>query len=417
MSKKTILVTGGCRSGKSRYALSLAQNVSGQKIFLATAQAEDEEMRDRIALHRRERGAGWITVEEPLDPVKVLRENTDQADVLLLDCLTLWISNLLMKNMGRKEILENTQALVEETARFKGILIFITNEVGAGIVPENKLARHFRDIAGEVNQRIAHEFDEVVHMVSGIPSIIKKPEDESEIQVAKNNSDHEFSETKKQGLYDAIYKRRDMRHFTSRPVPPAVLGKILQAAHHAGSVGYMQPWNFIVIDDLNIKERVAEIFQKANLKAERRFKGVRKKLYRSLKLEGITDAPVNIFVTCDRTRFGPHVLGRDSQIETDLFSTCCAVQNLWLAARAEGLGVGWVSILSNDDIKKLLHVPDHVVPVAYLCVGYPESFYQEPMLETVGWGKRLNLEDLVFYNRWEGEPGDFTIELPREKSS
>lgn len=412
MSKKTILVTGGCRSGKSRYALSLAQNFTGQKIFLATAESSDEEMRHRIALHRRERGAGWVTVEEPLDPVKVLKGKTGQADVLLLDCLTLWVSNLLMKNRDRKEILKHTQALIEEAKNFHGHLIVITNEVGGGIVPENKLARRFRDIAGEVNQRIACDFDEVVHMVSGIPSIIKKPTDENQFQAGDDDSNHEFSEAKKQGLYDAIYKRRDMRHFTARPVSPAVLGKILQAAHHAGSVGYMQPWNFIVIDDLRIKEKVAGIFQKANLNAEQRFKGTKKKLYRSLKLEGIIDAPVNIFVTCDRTRFGPHVLGRDTQIETDLFSTCCAVQNLWLAARAEGLGVGWVSILSNDELKKLLGVPDHILPVAYLCVGYPESFYQEPMLETVGWGKRLKLEELVFYNRWEGEPGNLTVELP-----
>src|SRR5262249_36222509 len=118
------------------------------------------------------------------------------------------------------------------------------------------------------------------------------------------------------------------------------------------------------------------------------------------KLEGILDAPLNICVTCDRQRFGPAVLGRHTIPETDLYSTCAAIQNLWLAARAEGIGVGWVSILDPDELRKLLGIPQHVVPVAYLCVGFPSEFAPRPMLETAGWLPRLPLTDVVFSNRW-----------------
>jgi len=296
-------------------------------------------------------------------------------------------------------------------SKVKATLIFITNEVGAGIVPGNSLARDFRDLAGEINQSIAEAFDEVVHMVSGIPVTIKKGKDQSADKSAAETQ--EFSPEKRDGVYEAIYKRRDIRHFLPRPIDPSTLGRVLNAAHHAGSVGYMQPWNFIVIDEPEIKQKVAGLFSVANEKAAQRFQGERQELYKSLKLEGITDAPINICITCDRTRFGPHVLGRDSIPETDIFSTCCAVQNLWLAARAEGLAVGWVSILSQEELRKTLNIPEHVFPVAYLCVGHTESFYEKPMLETAGWAKRLKLEKLIFYNEWQGAPNSFSVKLQK----
>jgi 5,6-dimethylbenzimidazole synthase len=193
-----------------------------------------------------------------------------------------------------------------------------------------------------------------------------------------------------------------VRAFRRDPVPDDVLGRVLEAAHHAPSVGFMQPWNFIVIRDPATRARVMNIFLRENERAATNYAGDRADLYRSLKLEGLEDAPINLCVTCDRTRGGPHVLGRNTIIDTDLYSTCCAVQNLWLAARVEGVGVGWVSILDNDALRGVLGIPPHVVPVAYLCVGYPREFFDTPELERRGWASRLPFEDVVYHERWEG---------------
>ena len=142
-----------------------------------------------------------------------------------------------------------------------------------------------------------------------------------------------------------------------------------------------------------------EAFQEENARAARRYRGARRRLYDGLKLEGILEAPVNLCITCDRSRFGPHVLGRNSLPETDLLSTSCAIQNLWLAARAEGIGVGWVSIVQADRLRQILRIPKRIIPVAYLCVGYPEALLPKPELELVGWAPRLPLRNLVFLNR------------------
>jgi 5,6-dimethylbenzimidazole synthase len=202
-------------------------------------------------------------------------------------------------------------------------------------------------------------------------------------------------------VYEAIFKRRDIRKFRSDPVPDEVLDRILDAAHHAGSVGFMQPWSFILIRDLDTRGWVKSEFSRENARASERYSGERRMLYESLKLEGILEAPLNICVTCDRSRGGA-VLGRSTIVDTDLFSTCCAIQNLWLAARAEGVGVGWVSILDNHSLSARLKLPAHVVPIAYLCVGYPEEFPPEPMLESVRWRERLALADVVFHERYGG---------------
>ena len=125
--------------------------------------------------------------------------------------------------------------------------------------------------------------------------------------------------------------------------------------------------------------------------------------YRKLKLEGILESPVNICVTCDRSRTGPVVIGRTHQRIMDLYSSVCAVQNLWLAARAENLGVGWVSIMKQQAIHAALGIPRHIIPIAYLCIGYVGHFYARPELETAGWLPRLPLSDLIFFDRW-GQP-------------
>jgi len=200
-------------------------------------------------------------------------------------------------------------------------------------------------------------------------------------------------------VYEAIYSRCDIRNYRPGSVADDVLLRILGAAHHAGSVGFMQPWNFIVVRDLALRTEVKRCFERENARAAENYEGERRDLYGSLKLEGILESALNLCVTCDRT-LGGKVLGRNSILETDLFSTCLAVQNLWLAARAEGVGIGWVSILDNAELSRLLELPEHVVPVAYLTAGYPESFPDKPLLESVGWRNRLPLEDLVYYERY-----------------
>ncbi|HUY87850.1 MAG TPA: 5,6-dimethylbenzimidazole synthase [Pirellulales bacterium] len=200
-------------------------------------------------------------------------------------------------------------------------------------------------------------------------------------------------------VYEAIYTRRDVRHFRGDPLEDAVLERILDAAHHAGSVGFMQPWNFIVIRDPQIRRRVKTLFEEENALAAENYSGSRRQLYQSLKLEGILESAVNLCVTCDRSRADP-VLGRNTMFDADLYSTCCAVQNLWLAARAEGVGVGWLSILRPQALTELLELPETVVPVAYLCLGYPQEFRERPMLEEVGWRDRLPLDQVIFYERW-----------------
>ncbi len=208
----------------------------------------------------------------------------------------------------------------------------------------------------------------------------------------------------RQGVYEAIARRRDIRSFRSDPIAPEVLARILSAAHHAGSVGFSQPWNFIVVDDLEIRRKIHNHVDAERLRAAQGFEGERRTRYLSFKLEGVLDAPINICVTCDRRRFGPAIIGRNTVHDADIYSTCVAIQNLWLAARAEGIGVGWVSILNPEVIRQILGIPDHVVVIGYMCVGYPVEFTDRPLLEAVGWLPRLRLSELVFSNRWDGAP-------------
>lgn len=210
-----------------------------------------------------------------------------------------------------------------------------------------------------------------------------------------------FNESEKAAVYRAIHERRDVRsQFLPDPIPEEVLKRLLTAAHAAPSVGFMQPWDFIIIDDLEIKQRIKANFESENSKAAEHYTGQTADLYRGLKLEGICESPINICITCDRTRGGEQVLGRNSIIEMDLFSTCLAVQNLWLAARAEGIGVGWVSILDNDFLHQQLQLPPKVYPLAYLCVGYVSEFLEQPELAQKGWRQRLAIEQLIHYNQW-----------------
>jgi 5,6-dimethylbenzimidazole synthase len=214
----------------------------------------------------------------------------------------------------------------------------------------------------------------------------------------------EFSAADREVFYRVIERRRDVRAFRPDPIPSETLYRILGAAHHAPSVGLMQPWNFIVIQEADTKARIKEIFLEENEKAAAHYSGPRANLYRSLKLEGIQEAPVNLCVTADRTRAGPNVLGRNTILDTDLYSTCCAIENLWLAARVEGIGVGWVSILSHDGLRRVLAIPDHIVVVAYLCIGYAQEFFDEPELQRRRWASRVPLDQLVYREHWGQAP-------------
>jgi 5,6-dimethylbenzimidazole synthase len=214
-------------------------------------------------------------------------------------------------------------------------------------------------------------------------------------------SDAEFSAAERDAVYKCIFNRRDVRgQFLPDPIPDDVLARLLRAAHHAPSVGFMQPWDFIVVRDPAIKQKVRDAFQDAHLEAAGMFETERQRTYRTLKLEGIVEAPVGICITCDRSRSGPTVIGRTHQPEMDLYSAVCAVQNLWLAARAENIGVGWVSIIRHDDLRNALGIPPSIQPIAYLCVGYVSHFFKKPELESAGWLPRMKLSDVLWIDQW-----------------
>ena len=217
-----------------------------------------------------------------------------------------------------------------------------------------------------------------------------------------------ISAAERDAVYKCIHTRRDVRgQFLPDPIPDEVLARLLNAAHHAPSVGFMQPWDFIVVRDPTVKQRVRDSYQAATDEAAGMFADDKQATYRKLKLEGIVEAPVGICITCDRSRSGPVVIGRTHQPEMDLYSAVCAVQNLWLAARAENIGVGWVSIITHEDLRDALGIPTSIQPIAYLCVGYVSHFFEKPELEAAGWLPRLPLADVVWNDRWhQRDPSD-----------
>ena len=211
----------------------------------------------------------------------------------------------------------------------------------------------------------------------------------------------DFEDAERDAIYRVIGARRDVRRgFLPEPLPQQLLDRLLAAAHNAPSVGLMQPSRFILIRSLEVRRKVHAIFQEANQKAVEGYEGARQEQYAGLKLEGILEAPQNLCIVCDPGSERGHGLGRQTMPETALYSTVCAIQNLWLAARAEGVGVGWVSILSPDALRSLLNIPAHVVPVAYLCLGYVDSFGSAPELERAGWEKRSSLASVVFHETY-----------------
>lgn len=208
-----------------------------------------------------------------------------------------------------------------------------------------------------------------------------------------------FDEAERAAVYRVIAERRDIRQgFLATPIGDEVLLRVLGAAQAAPSVGLMQPSRFVVVRDAEVKQRVRAVFERANKEAAASYTGTQAEDYCRLKLEGICEAPVNVCVLCDAESEQGSGLGRHSMPEMAVYSTVCAVQNLWLAARAEGLGVGWVSILDVASLRAILKVPESLTVVAYLCVGYVDRFGDGPELERVGWERRRSLESVLAFD-------------------
>ena len=209
--------------------------------------------------------------------------------------------------------------------------------------------------------------------------------------------------TPQASFYDVIEQRRDVRaEFTGERLDGDVLTRILGAAHRAPSVGMSQPWDFVVVESLDTRRAFRDhvtterdVFRDS-LPAERR------EAFDRLKIEGICESSVGIVVTYDHTRGGQHVLGRHTIADTGLYSTCLAIQNLWLAATAEGIGIGWVSFYREDMLRELLGIPEHVRPISWLCVGHVSHLETVPDLERHGWRSRRPLDKAIHRERWQG---------------
>ena len=209
---------------------------------------------------------------------------------------------------------------------------------------------------------------------------------------------HRYSDIEVNAVYRTIYERRDMRHFLTDPVDSDTLQRILLAAHQAPSVGFMQPWRFMRITSPQVRRDLHALVDQERVCTAIALKE-REAEFMKLKVEGILECPVLLVAALCEQRES-HIFGRRTLPEMDFASLACAIQNMWLAARAEGLGMGWVSLFEPDALKALLAMPEDSQPVAILCLGHVEAFYEKPMLELEQWESRKNLQDLMFENTW-----------------
>ena len=209
---------------------------------------------------------------------------------------------------------------------------------------------------------------------------------------------HAFSEAERAAVYRAIHERRDMRHFSGGTVPEDVLLRLLRAAHHAPSVGFMQPWRFIRIKRQDLREGIHALVEQERVRTAEAL-GERQDDFMKLKVQGVLDAAEVLVIAMPPGREA-HVFGRRTLPEMDIASAACAIENLWLAARAEGLGMGWVSIFDPQELAQLLHMPDGAHPLGVLCLGPVQAFYSEPMLQQEKWAKRMPLEDMLMDDVW-----------------
>ncbi|NYE36662.1 5,6-dimethylbenzimidazole synthase [Nocardioides cavernae] len=202
-------------------------------------------------------------------------------------------------------------------------------------------------------------------------------------------------------LYDVIARRRDVRaEFSGEPLDHDVLMRILDAAHHAPSVGHSQPWDFVLVSDAATRDAFAEHVETERQTFAAQLEGERRETFERIKVEGIRESGLGVVVTYDPSRGGQHVLGRHAIADTGLYSTCLAIQNLWLAATAEGLGVGWVSFYREEFLADLVGLPEGVRPVAWLCLGPVTELQQVPDLVRHGWRRGRSLEDAIHHDRW-----------------
>jgi len=215
-------------------------------------------------------------------------------------------------------------------------------------------------------------------------------------------SQHAFSDAERAAVYRAIGERRDMRHFAGGEVAPALLGRLLAAAHQAPSVGLMQPWRFIRITQRGLRERIQALVEEERVRTADAL-GERSDAFMALKVEGINDC-AELLVAALMDQREPHIFGRRTLPEMDLASLACAIQNLWLAARAEGLGMGWVSLFDPVALAELLGMPAGAKPVAVLCLGPVTEFYPAPMLVLENWAEERPLSDLLYHNQWGEQP-------------
>ena len=217
-------------------------------------------------------------------------------------------------------------------------------------------------------------------------------------------SAHAYTEVEQAAIYRVIAERRDMRHFLPTPVASETLQKILQAAHHAPSVGLMQPWRFIRITDCALRKAIHKLVDAERIKTAQAIgeleNTARMAEFLRLKVEGILDCGELLVATlCDKR--DAHTFGRRTLPEMDIASVSCAIQNMWLAARAEGLGMGWVSIFDPEKLASLLSIPTGAKPIAVLCLGHVNSFYKEPMLVETGWATEKTLDEMLMQNSWQ----------------
>ncbi len=225
--------------------------------------------------------------------------------------------------------------------------------------------------------------------------------------------ENRYPDEQREAVYRVIADRRDVRrNFRPDPVPADVLKRVLEAAHRAPSVGLSQPWDFIVITDAARRQRIAALARRHRDDYAKELPTARARKFDRLKVESILDTPVNIVVTCDKTRGGRHTLGRRTQPQTAGFSSVLAVANLWLAARAEGLGVGWVSFFDERELAAELNLPQHLEVIAYLCVGYVTEFAPEPELAAAGWARRRPVSWAVHAEEFgrRGLPGEEPVD-------
>lgn len=211
-----------------------------------------------------------------------------------------------------------------------------------------------------------------------------------------------FSQPERDAIYRAIYERRDMRHFRPDPIAGEVLHRLLLAAHQAPSVGYMQPWRFIRITDQALRQQIATLVDQEREQTAEAL-GERGQAFMQLKVEGIRDCAELLVVALTDGREN-YVFGRRTLPQMDLASASCAIQNLWLAARAEGIGMGWVSLFDPLRLAQLLGIPAGGEPIAVLCLGQVDAFYPRPMLEMACWDSRKPLQALLGENAWPAEP-------------